>query len=668
MASGINTHELVEKLVELEKAPIERLRQSETILKSETEALEELRRKTKKLQESLRVLSSFEAAFEQKKVESEPAGFIEGTANKKAEVGHYKLEILSLATSLAFASKNLAKDYTVKGGKIGFNDKTAEFKGGSLYDFRDFLNRQFKDEIVAKVVQIQEKENTLVIEGKKTGREGKLKIEDISGILADLGMYQSQLEEENQDSSHEGAKIKQKTILWEKEKLSGKENSFHISEDKKSLFLKANSTVQLQIPGDELLQWKKISLVAKSATNPNSKKKDETKSTKNTYLEDGPTESLNIAGIELSTYTIGREPEEIKWEEAKTSNGDYGIILVLGEKEEKISLADKKEIYLENKKGLKSIRLFSEVDNVEFQNFVVEKNQNPDNKKTKDIATNEEKGEFPNLLRQAQNARIKMGDVILERSQNQDLKDIIEGVSLNLLKASPGEEIEVRIIANKEKAFEQIKNFVEAYNELITYAQDTSRSAEIKEVGKFQEMKQKQGILVTNASVRSLIQGLKIHTSNAYPSQKDPPLRILADLGITTGDIGAKWDDISRGLLKLNEEKLKEVLENHPLSVKEFFVSDTNADTKPDNGFAYTTEKFLEPYTRLTGGIISTQIKNNQEKLKQIARDIQKVEEHAKAYENKLKQKFGYMEANVAKQKATGKFLSDRLNQNKKEN
>ncbi|HNL11747.1 MAG TPA: flagellar filament capping protein FliD, partial [Turneriella sp.] len=94
---------------------------------------------------------------------------------------------------------------------------------------------------------------------------------------------------------------------------------------------------------------------------------------------------------------------------------------------------------------------------------------------------------------------------------------------------------------------------------------------------------------------------------------------------------------------------------------KELFAIDTNGDLRIDNGYAHVTENFLEPFTRFTRGLISEQIKSNQERVKQIDRDIKRQEEHVKTYEAKLKTKFGYMESSVQKSKSTGTFLKQKL-------
>ncbi|MBL8034137.1 MAG: hypothetical protein JNJ69_10570, partial [Leptospiraceae bacterium] len=63
LASGIDTKDLVRKLVEVERAPIVRLETSKKELADTAKALTELRKRTKTLQDALHAMASFEAAF-----------------------------------------------------------------------------------------------------------------------------------------------------------------------------------------------------------------------------------------------------------------------------------------------------------------------------------------------------------------------------------------------------------------------------------------------------------------------------------------------------------------------------------------------------------------------------------------------------------------------------
>ena len=223
------------------------------------------------------------------------------------------------------------------------------------------------------------------------------------------------------------------------------------------------------------------------------------------------------------------------------------------------------------------------------------------------------------------------------------------------------DNVETEILNDNDAAKKQVLSFVKAYNELLQFSEDAAKTAKIKEAGKYREMRAESGVLATNATIRQLVNGLKVHTSNAYPTNRDPHIRTLTQIGISTGAIGGKREEVIKGYLEVDEAKLAQMLSEHPAAVKELFAIDTNGDLRIDNGYAHVVENFLEPYTRFTRGLISEQIKSNAERVKQLDRDIKRQEEHVKSYETKLKTKFGYMESSVQKSKSTGTFLKQKL-------
>ena len=229
-----------------------------------------------------------------------------------------------------------------------------------------------------------------------------------------------------------------------------------------------------------------------------------------------------------------------------------------------------------------------------------------------------------------------------------------------MLKAG-NETIKAEIKPNMAKAKEQVMEFVNSYNTLIQFTKEVTKSPEIKEEGKFKEAKKETGALITNATVRGLVNGLRSRILNPYPATKEPQIKILPVIGVSTGEIGSRWQDISEGYLMVDEAKLEETLLKYPGAVKDFFGVDSDGDLRVDNGMAYMTENFLKPYTRLTKGVISTQIQNNQDKISRLQKDIERTEEHVKKYEQKLREKFGRMEGSIKQQKATSEFIKNKF-------
>ena len=67
-----------------------------------------------------------------------------------------------------------------------------------------------------------------------------------------------------------------------------------------------------------------------------------------------------------------------------------------------------------------------------------------------------------------------------------------------------------------------------------------------------------------------------------------------------------------------------------------------------------------EAYSTSTG-ILAKQKASKRRQTKQISKQIVRLEEHAERYKNKLRQKFGYMQQNVGRNKQLGKMLKNRL-------
>lgn len=679
LASGIDTKDLVRKLVEVEKAPIVRLETNKKELSDTSKALTELRKRTKTLQDALHAMSSFEAAFEQKRLNATPAGVIDGVVRKNAPPSRHTLNVLKLASNLSFATSPVAPNKKLNPAKIRIAGVESSFAGGTLQSLREHIQKYHGKQVSTKLVQIKENESILIVDTIAQGEDALLRIEDPDGLLRSLGLITQaatpdfgkgkdeakQAEKKDSNSKPTEPPETNESERWvinpaQLETSPGKTAA--VSEDKKSLTISENSSVKYKFLSSQSTETKRLTKISVAAMPPgdNGEIDDAPDS-----LSDGIKDNINIKGIELETYNITR----IRKKDALKA-GDYGIVLKYPAREEKVSLKGKAGIQqFAVEKDLQAVDFYASGDSGDTLFETVELTyavkapakidpaaEGPD--KTPPEA--EQRKIFPNLLRPAQNAKLKIDGIDISRKSNSALTDIIEGVTLNLLKTS-ADNVETEILNDNEAAKKQVLSFVKAYNELLQFAEEAAKSAKVKEAGKYQEMRKESGVLATNATIRQLINGLKIHTSNAYPSAREPHIRTLTQIGISTGAIGAKREDVIKGYLEVDEAKLVQMLAEHPTAVKELFSIDTNGDLRIDNGYAHVTENFLEPYTRFTRGLIAEQIKSNAERAKQIDKDIKRQEEHVKAYEAKLKTKFGYMESSVQKSKSTGTFIKQKL-------
>ena len=676
LASGIDTKDLVRKLVEVEKAPIVRLEGNKKDLSDTSKALTELRKRTKTLQDALHAMASFEAAFEQKKLNANPAGIIDGTVRKNAPPSKHTLNILKLASNLSFATAPVAPGKKLPAAKLKIGGVESTFNGGTLQSLREHIQKYHGKQLTPKLVQIKENEAILIIDTIAQGEDALLKIEDPDGLLRSLGLISTAVTPdfgkeakpaEKKDGDKKNPAEQPETSESERwlvnaaqlENAAGKGAT--AAEDKKTLSVPENSVGRYRFLATQLsAEGKRLTKISVAALSPaDSIDNDDAPDS----LSDGIKDNINIKGIELETYNITRTRKK-----EMLRDSDYGVVLRYGSREEKISLKGKagaQQIPVE--KDLTAVDFYAQGADILFEpvelTYAVKPQPKIDHaKEQKDKTPGEEEQRrvFPNLLRPAQNAQLKIDGIDISRKSNNNLADIIEGVSLNLLKTSP-DNIQTEILNDNDAAKKQVLGFVKAYNDLLQFAEEVAKSARVKEAGKFQEMRKESGILATNATIRQLVNGLKVNTSNAYPTNREPHLRTLAQIGISTGAIGGKREEVIKGYLEVDEAKLAQALAEHPTAVKELFAIDTNGDLRIDNGYAHVTENFLEPYTRFTRGLISEQIKSNAERVKQIDKDIKRQEEHVKTYETKLKTKFGYMESSVQKSKSTGTFLKQKL-------
>lgn len=674
LASGIDTKDLVKKLVEVERAPIVRLETSKKELSDTSKALTELRKRTRTLQDALHAMASFEAAFEQKKLNATPAGIIDGTVRKNAPPSRHTLQVLKLASNLSIATSPVSPTMRLNPAKLKIGGVESSFTGGTLQSLREHLQKYHGKQLTAKIVNLKESESILILDTVAQGEEALLKMEDPDGLLRQLGLISGvplpdagKKPANDKDAAGKKDKPEDKETTESERWLINPQQLEPVAgrpavtaEDRKTLTLAENSAGRYKFLASQNSDARRLTKISVAAMAPaDSAEADDAPD----MLSDGLKENINIKGIELETYNVTRTRRK---DALKAS--DYGLVLRYNGRDEKISLSGKTgaQSFPVNK-DLVAVEFYTTGADILFEplelTYAVKApakidHSNPEPDKTP--AEAEQKKIFPNLLRAAQNAQLKIDGINISRKGNNNLSDVIEGVSLNLLKTS-NDNVETEILNDNDAAKKQVLGFVKAYNDLLHFAEEAAKSAKVKEAGKYREMRQESGILATNATIRQLINGLKMHTSNAYPTNREPHLRTLAQIGITTGAIGGKREEVVKGYLEVDESKLVQALAEHPTAVKELFAIDTNGDLRIDNGYAHVTENFLEPFTRFTRGLIAEQIKSNADRVKQIDKDIKRQEEHVKAYEAKLKTKFGYMESSVGKSKSTGNFLKQKL-------
>lgn len=205
------------------------------------------------------------------------------------------------------------------------------------------------------------------------------------------------------------------------------------------------------------------------------------------------------------------------------------------------------------------------------------------------------------------------GAQIITRASNEFT---LNGIAFNLKENSAG-PIEVKISGDPTKTFELIKGFVDKYNEMISKLNtelneeryrdylpltDEQKDAMNESDIKKWEEKVKSGLLRSDSLLRSLID----RTRETLYKSVEGVSKSLYSIGITTGT----WD--KKGMLVIDEAKLKDAIANSPDEVMNLFAKQSNIQYSPDmsaedralrdseNGIANRIYDVFEDFIRTT--------------------------------------------------------------------
>lgn len=176
--------------------------------------------------------------------------------------------------------------------------------------------------------------------------------------------------------------------------------------------------------------------------------------------------------------------------------------------------------------------------------------------------------DFGNPVQAAADAQVTIGSgagAITVQSTSNQFNDLFAGISLDLLNATPGNEVTVTVAKDTEAAVEAVDSFVSSFNAVLSYIQERSQfNAETEEAG----------LLLGNRSAINIQQQLQQAVSSIVPGVNSD-LNRLSSIGITVTDQGA---------LQLNKSRLENVLNGNvdgvgPQDVKRLFALDAQSDS-----------------------------------------------------------------------------------------
>lgn len=247
-------------------------------------------------------------------------------------------------------------------------------------------------------------------------------------------------------------------------------------------------------------------------------------------------------------------------------------------------------------------------------------------------------------IAQAANAKFSINGLSLESNSN-TVGDAIEGVTLTLTSptvvktttgsttSSSDKPITLTVAEDKSGVKSNIRKFVDAYNSLIT---TTSSLTQVTKVG--DDKQPIAAALVGDSGVRQILSTMRGELGNPQ-SGGSGNIRILADLGITTGQDGK---------LVINDTKLTEALDTNYSAVADFFTG--------DNGLMNRLDSKLAVYTQ-TGGILESRVSGLNGTIKSIDQQNDALDMRMDKLQERLLAQFNAMDSLVGQMTGTSNRL-----------
>ncbi len=662
ISSGIDTDGIITKLVEVESQPIKKIEAERLQYTYKNQALDQLSLKLKDVDSTVKDLYGFRASYDDKKVQSSHPQLIEAVANKMAQKGIKYATVEQLAGNHKIMTDQLSTSENLSAGEITFSvgeeTKSLSFRGGSVERLRDQMQTQFSSIVEVGYAETMPGKALVYVESKTPGKEGEIKISGDLVFLRKLGLASGYKENENQEVN----------LVFDSkyfEQYIGPSRTFEengslvVAPDGKSVEFTGVLWREYVLPAPVVLKKESVLSLASIYTSP---EQEEDELAALPYkVEIGPSETTVIKGIGIDSYNVSRErplsspPRQVPDDQVV----GVGLVYMEGdvrtEKLFTVNPANKEQQELPvgemlEGKSIERVIFYSNNGAVSFQQAkFITPLEGPKTLQAKNEAV------------PAQNAIVKIDDIRYERNKNEGLDDLIKGLTISLRGQSPDTKVELNVEHDIDKSIEKIKRFVEAYNAYIEFHAAITNAPISDQKDDFKKTKGDRGLFMGDMTIMRLDNALKMAVSSAYPNPADDPIKMLSQIGISTGKVNAAWSEIKQGKLQIEEDLLREKIMANPEGVKNLFGADNDGDRLVDSGFAWSVENTLKPYVQPGKNMIVVQIDMNKEAIRRADERIKQQSDHLQAYEDKLRKKFSTMEQNMSSSKAQRDWMNNNM-------
>ena len=672
-----NTNETVEKLMQIERIPLTREQKTLDSYKAQQDAWRSVNRKMTELRDSVKTLYSFDNPFNNKITSSTEEYAITADATRKASYESFKVDVIQPATADRFLTSELDSDTKVPAGTYTYkiNDKsiTMRWKGGSLQDFSNALNRRGGELLKTRVIGASKGKKTLSIESQKTGSENRLTFEDDAKTFA--------------ESSGMIIRVKPKTIEFGTNRNDYRNIQPETPEQER---LPQISAANLKISGENVVVPPRggyaLSIPETVLGTPGThiqfaiKKQDATditvalnKQESRPVFPDSGTATFKDVTIRNAPIDASLPPEPEKKIKPLDPISTSDVLFV------KMKDGSEKHISTPGLLSGEETKIDISLDDYKNIDSLVIKNRNTgiSLSVTSVLALNpsENRGFVPqHAISSADDAIIKYEGITIRRPTN-TIDDVVPEVTLNVFDKTE-KTATIAVKPDVESAKEALITFVGKYNqslaEINILSQNKPEIVEELDYLSSDEKKEKQeklGMFSTDSSLTSLKSALQTAASANYKFDEDAKITMLSQIGIATNATNYSGYTPSklRGYLEIDEKKLDSELEKHLDDVRNMFGYDSDGDLIIDSGIGYKLDKQLTAYVQ-SGGVFAMKTSSLDARIKSSEQKIARLETQMDDKEAELRTKYGQMEGalnSLESQQNTIKNFSNSGNNNR---
>ena len=655
------TNDLVEALMKAERVPLTREQESLDKYKDQQSAWRDVNQKLSSLRDSVKSLYSFDNPFNNKLSTSSEESAITATADRSAEYGSFKVDVIKPASADRFLSEELSKDFTVPQGTYTFQvaDKTVSFawKGGKVSDFVTALNRRGTNIIKADVIGMNKGSKSLLIESLKTGIDNRLEFKDDALTFAKqvhlispskpvtdkFGTQNSEIEE----PAAAPVPVPEQAGMPDFSSKGVSANDSGITVPPRGGFT-IKLPPQYQGSGDSRIEF----------TYTASKVPDVTVEL-NELLK---RPDLPDASVEFSGVTVQNDQSETALpfpdftEPLEPIEGDRSLVFArTADGTEQLI----PEAQIEHNEETGKYKVTVDTGSYAGIDSLVIRNRNTGEQLSlspmEAYSKKDSLGFAPDhAVSVADDAEIKYEGITIRRPSN-TIDDVVPNVTLNV-KDKTKETATITVSPDTQSAKDALITFIGKYNQAVAEINILSQDKPeiISELDYLtddeQDAKQKRlGMFLSDFSLTNVKSQMQRIIAASYRPIDGAEITMLNQIGIATqasGGGGGYTPSRLRGYLEVDEKKLDSNLENNLDAIKDLFGYDSDGDLIIDSGIGYALDKQITAYVQ-TGGVIASKTRALDTQIKASESKIARLQTQLDNKEAELKMKYGQMESTL---------------------